>query len=41
MACTMRPTETCRLGQFKKEGSISIEDSLITLIQPGQLEGLI
>jgi len=30
MACTTRETVTRTLGQFRKEGWISIEDSLVT-----------
>jgi len=37
MACTTRETVTRTLGQFRKDGWISIEDSLITLHQPEQL----
>ena len=34
MACTTRETVTRTLGQFRKDGWISIEDSLITLVIP-------
>jgi CRP/FNR family transcriptional regulator len=41
MACTTRETVTRTLGQFRKEGSITIEDSMITLHQPDKLQNLI
>jgi CRP/FNR family transcriptional regulator len=41
MACTTRETVTRTLGQFRKDGWISIEDSLITVHQPDQLQMLI
>jgi len=41
MACTTRETVTRTLGQFRKEGSITIEDSMITLHQPDRLQNLI
>lgn len=41
MACTTRETVTRTLGQFRKEGSITIEDSVITLHQPDKLQNLI
>src|SRR5580704_18497225 len=41
MACTTRETVTRTLGQFRKDGWISIEDSLVTLHQPDQLESLV
>lgn len=41
MACTTRETVTRTLGQFRKEGWISIEDSLVTLHQPEQLQSLV
>jgi CRP-like cAMP-binding protein len=40
MACTTRETVTRTLGQFRKDGSISIEDSVITLNQPDRLQSL-
>jgi len=40
MACTTRETVTRTLGQFRKEGWISIEDSLITLHEPDRLQSL-
>jgi CRP/FNR family transcriptional regulator len=40
MACTTRETVTRTLGQFRKDGWITIEDSLITLHQPEQLQTL-
>jgi CRP/FNR family transcriptional regulator len=40
MACTTRETVTRTLGQFRKDGWISIEDSLITLHQPNNLQAL-
>jgi CRP/FNR family transcriptional regulator len=40
MACTTRETVTRTLGQFRKDGWISIEDSLITLCQPEKLQTL-
>jgi CRP/FNR family transcriptional regulator len=40
MACTTRETVTRTLGQFRKEGWVSIEDSLITLHQPERLQAL-
>lgn len=41
MACTTRETVTRTLGQFRKDGWISIEDSVVTLHQPERLEGLL
>src|SRR5271157_1603323 len=41
MTCTTRETVTRTLGQFRKEGWISIEDSLVTLHQPDRLQGLL
>ena len=41
MACTTRETVTRTLGQFRKDGWISIEDSLITLHEPERLQTLI
>lgn len=40
MACTTRETVTRTLGQFRKDGWISIEDSLVTLQQPEKLQTL-
>lgn len=41
MACTTRETVTRTLGQFRKDGSITIEDSVITVHQPERLQNLI
>jgi CRP/FNR family cyclic AMP-dependent transcriptional regulator len=41
MACTTRETVTRTLGQFRKEGWITIEDSLITLLEPDRLQNLL
>jgi CRP/FNR family transcriptional regulator len=41
MACTTRETVTRTLGQFRKDGWISIEDSLVTLRDPDSLQGLL
>jgi CRP/FNR family transcriptional regulator len=41
MACTTRETVTRTLGQFRKDGWISIEDALVTLRQPDRLETLV
>jgi CRP/FNR family transcriptional regulator len=41
MACTTRETVTRTLGQFRKEGAITIEDSMITLHQPDRLQNLL
>lgn len=38
MACTTRETVTRTLGQFRKDGWIRIEDSLITLVDPERLQ---
>jgi CRP/FNR family transcriptional regulator len=40
MASTTRETVTRTLGQFRKDGWISIEDSLITLLEPERLQTL-
>ncbi len=40
MTCTTRETVTRTLGQFRKEGWISIEDSLVTVHQPDRLQTL-
>lgn len=41
MTCTTRETVTRTLGQFRKEGWISIEDALVTLHHPERLQALI
>jgi CRP/FNR family transcriptional regulator len=41
MACTTRETVTRTLGQFRKDGWISIEDSLVTVHQPDRLQALL
>jgi CRP/FNR family transcriptional regulator len=41
MACTTRETVTRTLGQFRKDGWISIEDSLVTLHHPEHLQTLV
>lgn len=41
MTCTTRETVTRTLGQFRKDGWISIEDSLVTVQQPDRLELLL
>ena len=38
MTCTTRETVTRTLGQFRKDGWISIEDSLVTVHHPEKLE---
>lgn len=38
MACTTRETVTRTLGQFRKDGWVTIEDSLMTIAQPQQLQ---
>ncbi|HEY6487745.1 MAG: Crp/Fnr family transcriptional regulator [Terracidiphilus sp.] len=38
MACTTRETVTRTLGQFRKDGWITIEDSILTLHQPQRLQ---
>lgn len=40
MACTTRETVTRTLGQFRKDGWISIEESVVTLFRPEQLAAL-
>ena len=40
MACTTRETVTRTLGQFRKDGWISIEDSLVTIRHPELLQTL-
>jgi CRP/FNR family transcriptional regulator len=41
MTCTTRETVTRTLGQFRKDGWISIEDALITIHQPERLQALL
>jgi CRP/FNR family transcriptional regulator len=41
MTCTTRETVTRTLGQFRKEGWIAIEDSLITIHQPDRLQATV
>jgi CRP/FNR family transcriptional regulator len=41
MTCTTRETVTRTLGQFRKEAWISIEDSIVTILQPDRLQALI
>lgn len=41
MTCTTRETVTRTLGQFRKDGWISIEDALITLHHPDHLQALL
>jgi CRP/FNR family transcriptional regulator len=41
MTCTTRETVTRTLGQFRKDGLISIEESLLTIHQPLQLQAVI
>jgi CRP/FNR family cyclic AMP-dependent transcriptional regulator len=41
MTCTTRETVTRTLGQFRKDGWISIEDSLVTVLQPDCLHSLL
>ena len=38
MTCTTRETVTRTLGQFRKEGLITIEDSIVTVHQPNRLQ---
>jgi CRP/FNR family cyclic AMP-dependent transcriptional regulator len=40
MTCTTRETVTRTLGQFRKDGWISIEDSMVTLHDTNRLQGL-
>ena len=40
MTCTTRETVTRTLGQFRKDGWITIEDSVVTVHHPEQLQGL-
>jgi len=41
MTCTTRETVTRTLGQFRKEGWISIEESVVTLHNPDRLQSLL
>jgi CRP/FNR family cyclic AMP-dependent transcriptional regulator len=41
MTCTTRETVTRTLGQFRREGWISIEDAMLTVHDPDRLEALI
>jgi CRP/FNR family transcriptional regulator len=41
MACTTRETVTRTLGQFRKDGWITIEDAILTLHQPERLQTLV
>jgi CRP/FNR family transcriptional regulator, cyclic AMP receptor protein len=41
MACTTRETVTRTLGQFRKDGWISIDDSIVTLHEPDRLQMLV
>jgi CRP/FNR family transcriptional regulator, cyclic AMP receptor protein len=41
MTCTTRETVTRTLGQFRKDGWISIEDSMVTLHDTNRLQGLL
>jgi len=41
MTCTTRETVTRTLGQFRKDGWISIEDSNVTIHHPARLQGLL
>jgi CRP/FNR family transcriptional regulator, cyclic AMP receptor protein len=41
MTCTTRETVTRTLGQFRKDGWISIEDALVTIHQPDRLQALL
>jgi CRP/FNR family transcriptional regulator, cyclic AMP receptor protein len=41
MTCTTRETVTRTLGQFRKDGWISIEESIVTLHQPDRLQQLL
>jgi CRP/FNR family transcriptional regulator, cyclic AMP receptor protein len=40
MACTTRETVTRTLGQFRKDGWMTIEDSMVTIVQPERLHML-
>lgn len=41
MACTTRETVTRTLGQFRKDNWISIEDSIVTVLQPEKLQSMV
>jgi CRP/FNR family transcriptional regulator len=41
MTCTTRETVTRTLGQFRKDGWISIEDGLVAIYQPDKLQALL
>jgi CRP/FNR family transcriptional regulator, cyclic AMP receptor protein len=41
MACTTRETVTRTLGQFRKDGWIAIEDALVTVRRPDELQALV
>jgi CRP/FNR family transcriptional regulator, cyclic AMP receptor protein len=41
MTCTTRETVTRTLGQFRKDGWISIEDSVVTLRNPNRLQAIL
>ena len=41
MTCTTRETVTRTLGQFRKAGWISIEDSMVTVHEPEKLQILL
>ena len=41
MTCTTRETVTRTLGQFRREKWISIQDSMVTVNQPEQLQALL
>ncbi|MFP5211186.1 MAG: Crp/Fnr family transcriptional regulator [Acidobacteriota bacterium] len=41
MTCTTRETVTRTLGQFRKDGWISIEDALITVHHPDRLQAIL
>lgn len=41
MTCTTRETVTRTLGQFRKDGWITIEDAIMTVLQPDDLQALL
>jgi CRP/FNR family transcriptional regulator len=41
MTCTTRETVTRTLGQFRKDNWISIEDAIVTIHQPEELQALL
>jgi CRP-like cAMP-binding protein len=41
MTCTTRETVTRTLGQFRKDGWITIEDAIMTVLQPEDLQALL